>query len=60
MVIEARSPEQDHLDRGLLTGLRLARVVPKGLAVTWQTSVMDGQPACYETLASKARLICVG
>src|SRR5262245_57440214 len=33
--IESRSPEQDHLDRGLLTGLRMARVLPKSLTVTW-------------------------
>jgi hypothetical protein len=39
--IESRSPEQDHLDRGLLTGLRLARVVPKNLMVTWKPSVSE-------------------
>jgi hypothetical protein len=41
VVIESRSPEQDHLDRGLLTGLRKAAIVPKSLAVTWQPSISE-------------------
>ncbi|MET8154913.1 hypothetical protein ABZT47_00990 [Sphaerisporangium sp. NPDC005289] len=39
--IESRSPEQDHLDRGLLTGLRATGVVAKSLTVTWQPSVSE-------------------
>ncbi len=41
VVIESRSPEQDHLDRGLLTGLRMASMLPKSLTVTWQPSVSE-------------------
>ncbi|WP_067183935.1 DUF3800 domain-containing protein [Microtetraspora niveoalba] len=39
--IESRTPEQDHLDRGLLTGLRKARVLPKSLTVRWQPSASE-------------------
>ncbi|MGA4991456.1 hypothetical protein [Nonomuraea bangladeshensis] len=45
VVIESRSPEQDQLDRGLLTGLRKATIVPKSLAVTWQPSI--GEPLLW-------------
>ncbi|WP_167521604.1 hypothetical protein [Microbispora triticiradicis] len=41
VVIESRSPEQDHLDRGLLTGLRMASTLPKSLTVMWQPSVSE-------------------
>ncbi|GIH72631.1 hypothetical protein [Sphaerimonospora thailandensis] len=41
VVIESRSPEQDHLDRGLLTGLRTANVLPKSLTVIWKPSVSE-------------------
>ncbi|WP_433365035.1 hypothetical protein [Streptosporangium sp. CA-115845] len=41
VAIESRSPEQDHLDRGLLTGLRMAHILPKNLTVTWRPSVSE-------------------
>ncbi|WP_425571061.1 hypothetical protein [Nonomuraea ferruginea] len=78
VVIEARSAEQDHLDRGLLTGMRRARTLPHDLVVRWQPSVsepllwaadavvgattwwLDDRTGCYEMLAPKTRLVCVG
>lgn len=43
--VEGRSPEQDQQDRGLLTGLRTARVVPRSLTVTWKPSA--GEPLLW-------------